>query len=401
MAAHIVSLESNSLKFSNGNVFVVLDVNDDDYWLQVHEAVIQHKSVKIERMLSTEPEQLDPKRQYLTGSCKIPFGVRKVLTLQDDGEQGEIPTLTSKIPPIEAQDSSTIKQEEKGTAEGIEGLPKGVFSAGPNVSKFKDTFKSLFAAFYDEPLRIADNDIRAALEQSEDLVKVATTLHAVPAIRAQVSNVLQEYRQKMYVAIKDDPPRWLNLALALECAPIFSEAIIHIIGCWPDWLWDTPKETLAPALIKLADQKAKLLEAQRLQVDRKLLVNSIIFGEDDRERPASLKETPDAWLAVGVFRDWLVKELNSSPKPSEVGRLYRSLLRGGEAYLTDTEVYPTVDWVGSNLDPDSIIQDLKLLKNFASKAVENICENGLMVSPEALNLGYLTCVDVRPIDYPW
>ena len=382
---NVISVDSNSLKFSTGNVFIILDSNDGDYWLQLHEAVIKHKSARISDMLSMDSQRANHKDLYLNQYCKIPAGITQVSILQGHEEPGKVPNLTLKQPSTKAQALNDNSRD----------------SVGPNVSKFRDVYKSLFAAFYDEPLNVSNDDTQVALKQTEDLVEVAKTLQAVPAIRAQVSNVLQEFRQKIYVAIKDNPPRWLNLSLELESAPIFSEAIIHIIGCWPDWPWDTPRQALAPELVPLIEHKARALKAQRWEVDRMLLINTINYGEGDQLRSATLKEDPDAWLAVGIFRDWFVLELNSCATPSEIGRVYRKLLKGGDAYLTNAEVDPTVEWVGSNLDPDSIIKDLQLMKNFASKAVENICENGLMVSPDALDLGYLTCVDIRPDDYPW
>lgn len=395
----ILSLDANSLKFMDGNIFVVLDFNDNDYWLQLHDAVIKRKSTKIANIVSTDPKKLDSKTLYLNRLCKVPAGAKMALVLQDDGGHGNVPILT-EFSSIRAHIDEVAIEEEKDIAEE-DGSKGGTFSVGPNVLKFRDAFKSLFAAFYDEPLSISGDDILVALEQSEDLVKVATALSAVPAVRAQISNVLQEFRQKMYIAIKDNPPRWLNLSLVLESAPIFSEAVIHIVGCWPDWPWDTPKQTLGPDVVHLIDRKGRSLETQRMHIDRRLMVNTINSGEGDQERSATLQEHPDAWLAAGVFRDWLVKELNSCPGPSEIGRLYRKLQRGGEAYLPNTEVDQTVEWVGSNLDPESIIKNVQLLKKFASETVEKICENGLMIPPEALNLGYLTNVDVRPADYPW
>ncbi|KAL9090125.1 MAG: hypothetical protein Q9165_005405 [Trypethelium subeluteriae] len=282
--ASVISLDANSLKFPNGNILVILDPSDEEgYWLQLHQAVLESKSGKIAELLSTQTTTLLPADLPLPGSHKISSTVKRILTLQNNGDPGELPTLTCYSAAATSPPAVVISVDEDDVADEQTGK-RAMRDTRPIVPRFRDTFKSLFAAFYDEQLNISRSDITLALKQSEDLIEIAQTLDAISAIRAQINNALQECRQKLYIAIRADPPRWLSLSLTLESRTIFSESVIHIVAYWPDWLWGTPRQTLAPDLVKLIDRKAKALKVHCWELDRTLLVNTINFDEGDELR---------------------------------------------------------------------------------------------------------------------
>jgi hypothetical protein len=96
-------------------------------------------------------------------------------------------------------------------------------------------YHNLFLIIYSRPPVIDKEDISNALRQAELLIKIAELYGSVSTIRPYLNNCIMQYGRDVYTAILADPPRWLRLSLYLESAPIFKEAMIHIVGRYPFW----------------------------------------------------------------------------------------------------------------------------------------------------------------------
>ncbi|KAI9661684.1 MAG: hypothetical protein M1821_008922 [Bathelium mastoideum] len=234
-----------SLDFPDGNVLVVLDLHDPFYWLQLHSSILRYNSGALSRLLAELPTleaRPDLGGLYLTETCRVAPGTRAVLTLRDSGQAGEIPSLTTSAPPttmeraseaivdtappsptsdlvrhssrtsdtndsnddnrgnmhVHAAPNSTDAGEGSSRRRGRGRGRRGTLnSVGPNVRRFRDAFRTLFAAFYGQPLALPSpgndgvgdgggDDAQEVVRRGEDLVAVAKVLDAVLSIRGKV-----------------------------------------------------------------------------------------------------------------------------------------------------------------------------------------------------------------------
>ena len=260
----------------------------------------------------------------------------------------------------------------------------------------------LFRMLYNRAPRLSLLDLNLALAQCERIVIVAETYGSLPVVRPYLGNVLAQYRHALYAAVAQDPPRWLNLSVKLESGSIFSEALIHCAGSWPNWEWPTPADSIQTRCLELIAVKAKTLADLRSEIDREILMNSI---SDADGRPVTLESTPESWMVVQVFRDWLTGQMyyNRLGGKDHHGTYYRLMRKGGESYLPFEQQSEKLSAIGGNGMRfwGEIEEDLKALKTFAMQAVSQLVKNNLMLDVEAAGIQYLTCIDVCLEDYPW
>lgn len=271
--------------------------------------------------------------------------------------------------------------------------------------KYVQAYHSLLAMFYNIAPQVSISDINCALCQCERVVRLATIYGSLPTVRPYLGNVLTQFRQKLYVAIAQDPPRWLLLGVALESASIYSEAMIHCAGSYPSCPWKTPWSKLPPSIFDIIKNKAEWLARLRSQVNEELLINTL---RDPDGPVVSITLSPEQWIVVQIFRDWLAKQIQQHRESGTLhyGSLYRMIARGGNAYLAATDVSDVLDSMnlsGKLIDEtwDDVERDLNSLKAFANKAVAQLVANKLMVDPVVLGIPYLTSVEVGEEDYPW
>lgn len=93
----------------------------------------------------------------------------------------------------------------------------------------------IFGAFYNVNPHIVANNIKAAMSKVEQLVRVAQQLGCTHLVTSHVGNALVQHRQSLYKDILADAPRYLLLSLALESVFLYTEALIHLVGAYPNW----------------------------------------------------------------------------------------------------------------------------------------------------------------------
>lgn len=256
--------------------------------------------------------------------------------------------------------------------------------------------------YYNRAPSISTTSISAALIQCEVIVSIATFYGSLHVVRPYLGNILSQFRHGLFAAIAEDPPRWLNLSVSLESASIFSEALIHFVGCWPHCYWPTSAATIAQGMTDLITQKAKRLSDLRRGVDQELLTNSL---STEGGEPVSLSASPESWMVAQVFRDWLATKMHDArgTDMAHHGTVYRLMMKGGDVYLPLEVVSQALNGIrgkgwGSWV---KVAEDLKALKDFATEAVKPLVRNCLMLDVEAAGIQYLTCVDVGVEDFPW
>jgi hypothetical protein len=262
-------------------------------------------------------------------------------------------------------------------------------------------YTQVFGTFYNIAPSIETMDIGCSLVQSEELIKIAENLACVHLIRPHLGDVFSQYRQKLFIAIKSDPPRWIQLAMALENASIYQESLIHLVGACPTWPWETKRTALNPELHQLIARKSEALDQMSTEAERDLLIATIRVGRD----PVSPHERGniDTWMVVQVFRDALARHFhglgnNTSKRVKSRGTFFRGLSKG--SYM-DTEDVRNMCQEIITSGWKELSDDLKTLKQYAVDVVEELAENQLMIDPDMHGVGYLTCTKIEAKDIPW
>ncbi|KAI9826931.1 MAG: hypothetical protein M1832_005870 [Thelocarpon impressellum] len=271
-------------------------------------------------------------------------------------------------------------------------------------------YNNLFLTYYNMAPRIEPKDIGVALEQCETLIRLATLYDSLATVRPYLGNIFSQYRRALFVAIAADPPRWMKLAVPLQSAAIFTEAVVHLVGCYPRWPWPTQHTTVPSALLRLVAAKQAKLTTLRADADHDLFLNTIKVGD----APVTLGPAGthyETWIVVQLFRDWLCRAMNAArdARREDSGTHYRLLRQGGDAYLPAEAQVALLKRCAGGAQPDGDIfaawaevrADLKLLKDYAAGVVEELCANNLMVEVAELGVEYLTCTQVHEWEFPW
>jgi hypothetical protein len=286
--------------------------------------------------------------------------------------------------------------------------------AAPPKDEVFAAYKCLFRIFYGKPINIEINKINEALRQVEAVVRVAELYGSIPFVRAHLANSLLQYGRDLYEAILQDPPRWLQLSLYLESAPIFKEAAVHIIGNLGHWPWatvqlqDFPKDFRGPdGLFQKKVDELKLLMAD---TERTLFMTSInLKGEEGLLAPTD-KRTINTWYVVQLWKHWSSQALTKDKVPKRTKRSdstkYRLIAKGGDAYLPLELVINQIKAFREPIrlteaDEQGIEEDLKMIKAFAQKQVGKLCANKSMLSAEEAGIEHLTCLGIGNDDIPW
>ncbi|KAF2275201.1 uncharacterized protein EI97DRAFT_379662, partial [Westerdykella ornata] len=260
-----------------------------------------------------------------------------------------------------------------------------------------DFYYQVLGAFYSVHPTIDKTHIEIALREAEGLTNIAAELGCLHLLRPFLRDALGQHRQKLFLAIKRNPPRWLKLSIALEDDSIYTESLVHLVGAHPRWPW-RPKSVLPPEIQHLIAQKAAELDRMCVDVDRDLLMVTIV-GQDRKPVPCEDRSQRETWMIVQLFRDAIANGLRALERKKR-GTCYRKILAGGSAYLDYPEIRDScrkimlTEW-------DDLAEDLKSLKAYASHIVEKVGANELMIDPDTNGIGYLTCVKVSAEDIPW
>ncbi|ORY16167.1 hypothetical protein BCR34DRAFT_597961 [Clohesyomyces aquaticus] len=380
--------------FQTGNVAISLEAGTYSKTLQLHSAVLARHSAWFASSLGETYAEKE-----------IPVWHSYVLKLAEDHSlrlvrqstvNGATPQLI-KTEELEGASRSTTSSTQ--SSEIAPGTPIAVRRTPTRMTV--DAYVQLFGTFYSIAPSVSTSDVGTALVQSEELIRIAGELVCLPLLRPYLGNGFGEFRQKLYVHIKNDPARWIQLATALENQSIYTECLIHLIGAHPSWPWPTPRKTLAPDLRSLIARKSEELNRKGNKLERELLLNTIQV----RRGPVTPQDGhTETWILVQIFRDALATQLHSMQTPKQTatnrGTMYRKIYKGGSEYMEVDEVRSACRniiqgrWEG-------LAEDLNGLKEYAKAMVADMAANELMIDPDTHGIGYLTCAKVDSSDVPW
>lgn len=317
-------------------------------------------------------------------------------------------------------------------------------------------YDNLLRLFYNHPPIINSANIATAYTECKSLLALADMYDALPVTGPRVDHHLLGFGSRLFKQIAKYPPSYLKLGYLARSRVIFSEALIHVVGQWPAALPSLKNgsyATLPDALLDMIEDKVEDLEDLKARVESKLLRLSLTTSRGERVGPSNAYLD---WLAVSLFRQWLIESTTPSPAPilknsasndgpshptasasnpasnsrpttpsDPSARTYRLIgSTSAQAYLSHEELkrflklHPT-----SSANPLYTRETLKRferkmdeMKRLARDIVKPLMRNFLeleMKAPadqppgpaprEALPIGlpYLTCTRVEDSDLPW
>lgn len=333
------------------------------------------------------------------------------VAVKDATTNKENQVATKETPSTTEETQVSTKETPSTTGEThVATMEKATQPSGELLS----AYHNLFLIYYGRAPIIDTKDIDTALQQAEILIRVAELYGSIPIVRPYLGNCMMQFGRDVYTAILQDPPRWLQLSLYLESAPIFKEAIIHIIGNLPNWPWSTVQLRDFPDDLKgsngFFERKLDYLESLQRDVDRKLTMSSIKINGEEAQLDPENKRTYNTWLVLQLWKNWFTRSISkdesSNPSVCGSGTVYRLISKGGDAYLPSETIVAQIKALRDlnrmvKGDKQEIEEDLKLMKDFAQKEVRLLCVNNSMLSVEEADIEHLTCTKVENDELPW
>lgn len=176
-------------------------------------------------------------------------------------------------------------------------------------------YDNLFRVFYNHPPTLNSVNIASAYTECKSLLALADMYDALPVTGPRVDHHLLGFGSRLFKQIAKYPPSYLKLGYLARSRVIFSEALIHVVGQWPAALPNLRNGSYAPlpnSVLDLIEDKYEDLEDLKARVDSKLFRLSLTTSRGERVGPSNAYLD---WLAVSLFRQWLIENTNPPPAP--------------------------------------------------------------------------------------
>ncbi|OJJ44281.1 hypothetical protein ASPZODRAFT_153754 [Penicilliopsis zonata CBS 506.65] len=185
-----------------------------------------------------------------------------------------------------------------------------------NVDPLIRDYDNLFRLFYNYPPVLNSVNIATAYAECKSLLALADMYDALPVTGPRVDHHLLGFGSRLFKQIAKYPPSYLKLGYLARSRVIFSEALIHVVGQWPAALPHLRSNgTYSPipnSVLDLIEDKVDDLEDLKARVESKLFRLTLTTSRGERVNPANAYLD---WLAVSLFRQWLV-DSTTPPPPS-------------------------------------------------------------------------------------
>lgn len=337
-------------------------------------------------------------------------------------------------------------------------LPSSAVVQDAELDPLIRDYDNLFRIFYNYPPILNSVNIASAYAECKSLLNIADMYDALPVVGPRVDHHLLRFSSRLFKQIAKYPPSYLKLGYLARSRVIFSEALIHVVGQWPAALPHLRNGSFSPlpdAVLDLIEDKVEDLEDLKARVEAKLFRLTLTTSRGERVSPSNAYLD---WLAVSLFRQWLVENttpppapiLKNSPQRNNVsndrppqnngamqspatvpvpsGRVYRLLGSSStEAYLPHDELkrflklHPTPSSSESIYSRENLKRferKMDEIKRLAREIVKPLMRNFLELDLKGSDsrggsggsgvgdgglggLPYLTCVRVEEGDFPW
>ncbi|KAI1911129.1 hypothetical protein LOZ04_004556 [Ophidiomyces ophidiicola] len=177
-------------------------------------------------------------------------------------------------------------------------------------------YDNLFRIFYNHPPALNAVNIASAYAECKSLLHVADMYDALPVVGPRVDHHLLRFSSRLYKQIAKYPPSYLKLGYLARSRVIFAEALIHVVGQWPAALPHLGPNSYSPlpdAVLDLIEDKVDDLEDLIARTEGKLFRLTLTTSRGERVSPNNAYLD---WLAVSLFRQFLVE--NTTPPPAPI-----------------------------------------------------------------------------------
>ncbi|KAI4722658.1 hypothetical protein E4T48_01177 [Aureobasidium sp. EXF-10727] len=342
--------------------------------------------------------------------------------------------------------------------------PQPAAPLGPDDDILRD-YDNLFRIFYNFPPSLSNANIADAYTESKTLLQLAQMYDALDIVGSRVDHHLLGFQGRLFKQIARYSPSYLKLACLARSRVIYTEALIHVVGQWPQAQPQLVNH-VDPLVLDIIEDKVQELEDMKLRIEVRLFRLTLTTSRGERVNPSNGYLD---WMAMSLFRQWLAENttpapvsiLKNSSRPSSsdaasasasvsgrsgrqsssralvpsrpptspqatlpaqsFGRIYRLMgSTNKDAYLNHDECKRFLKLTPEMYSRDNLKRferRVDELKNLARDAVKPLTRNfleldlGSLVAPSTsgrsattappTGLGYLTCTKVMEDDFPW
>lgn len=366
-----------------------------------------------------------------------------------NGDQTAFPPTMTK--PSNAQAGFFRSMANLTGMQSVVHLPSSGGDGQGVVNPLIRDYENLFRIFYNHAPALNSVNIASAYTECKSLLALADMYDALPVTGPRVDHHLLGFGSRLFKQIAKYPPSYLKLGYLARSRVIFSEALIHVVGQWPSALPNLRNGSYAPlpnSVLDLIEDKYEDLEDLKARVESKLLRLSLTTSRGERVGPSNAYLD---WLAVSLFRQWLIE--NTTPPPAPIlknssnsappnvqgsqttssrptvpsdptARVYRLVgSSSSQAYLPHDELKrflklhptPSSDSPYSRETLKRFERKMDEIKRLAREIVKPLMRNFLELETksssehansnitvqESPGLPYLTCTRVEEADLPW
>ncbi|KAJ5540118.1 hypothetical protein N7513_008450 [Penicillium frequentans] len=369
------------------------------------------------------------------------------------GDQNGLPPTMTK--PSNAQAGYFRSMANLAGMQSVVHLPRTEGGDRNTADPLIRDYENLFRMFYNHSPVLNSVNIATAYTECKSLLALADMYDALPVTGPRVDHHLLGFGSRLFKQIAKYPPSYLKLGYLARSRVIFSEALIHVVGQWPAALPNLRNGSYAPlpnAVLDLIEDKYEDLEDLKARVDSKLFRLSLTTSRGERVGPNNAYLD---WLAVSLFRQWLIESTTPPPAPilkntatnppqtpapgSQAGssrpvtppdpsaRVYRLIgSSSSQAYLPHDElkrflkIHPTqsADSLYNRETLKRFERKMDEIKRLAREIVKPLMRNFLELELKSgaeqssassaaiehipdVGLPYLTCTRVEEADLPW
>lgn len=297
-------------------------------------------------------------------------------------------------------------------------------SSDPDDDTFRD-YDNFFRILYNYPPTLDPINIATAYVECKALLQLADMYDALDVIGPRVDHHLLRFQGRLWKQIAKYPPSYLKLGYMARSKAIFSEAMVHVVGQWPQGVGQL-RGHASEAVLELIEDKVDEMEELKAKIEGKLFRITLSTSRGERVTPSN--NWLD-WMAMSLFRQWLAENTTpppapilksarvpssaassrglppaANPPPFNTGRVFRLLGTGGSSYLNHDECKRFL-----RLCPDQYNRDnlrrferrIEEIKERAKDLVKPLMRNFLELDLREGGLPYLTCTRVDPSEFPW
>ncbi|KAG9234175.1 hypothetical protein BJ875DRAFT_21225 [Amylocarpus encephaloides] len=249
-------------------------------------------------------------------------------------------------------------------------------------------YDNLFRIFYNHTPALDSIDIATAYIQCKSLLTLADLYDALAVVGPRIDHHLLQFNSRLFKQIAKYPPSYLKLGLLAQSKTIYQEALIHVVGAWPQGERHI-RHQLPESVLEIIEDKVEDLADIVGRIEGRLFRLSLTTARGERVSPYNHYLD---WLVVSLFRQWLADATSPPPPPpppsrsqtaparSSHGHGFQSS-RGGPSNSISTQIQP--------YSPNTITQPTNIGRSLrqiglapSTYLLHEECKRFLKLSPE-------------------